>query len=93
MADMTFEVTYNDSGARGTAMSDNLRKRVLGPASTNFKPKNILKAADLNEAFEGLRWEAALRATSTGTPSGSRRRSRRSTQRRRSPPVTARRPR
>ena len=43
-------------------MSENLRKRLLGPASANFVPNTVLKATDLNEAFEGLRWEAALRA-------------------------------
>lgn len=44
-------------------MSDNLWKHLLGPALANFVPDTVLKAADLNKAFEGLRWEAALRAT------------------------------
>ena len=49
-------------------MSENLRKRLPGPALTNFVPNTVLKAADLNEAFERLHWEAALRAAAPNAP-------------------------
>ena len=49
-------------------MSENLRKRLLGPASTDFTPGTVLTAAKLNETFEKLRWEAALRATAPHAP-------------------------
>lgn len=49
-------------------MSENLRKRLLGSASTDFIPETVLKAADLNMAFEKLRWEAALRAAAPRAP-------------------------